>query len=133
MGDLHICVDCVRVRDRVAELERVVLEMEEALKESTRLLQRCRPPRPTIPHERKLLTAQAQGWKCKNLTGQCPLYRLGDGHFDASLFECDHAVPYSQSYRNDRLNLCALCPYCHSIKSRDERLALLEETLEGET
>ena len=28
MGDVRICLDCERVRDRVAELERVVLEME---------------------------------------------------------------------------------------------------------
>ena len=127
MGEPHVCLDCVRHANRVAKLERVVHDLEEALRDSTKLLQRCRPARPAIPHERKLLTAQAQGWKCKNPTGGCPLHRLGDGYFDASLFECDHAIPYAVSFRSDKLNLCCLCPYCHALKSRDERLAQLEE------
>lgn len=78
---------------RVAELERAVRELHEALRESTRLLN-----------------------------------RLGDGTFDEhGLFEVDHVEPYASSFRNDRFNLQALCPACHSSKSRRERLQQLEE------
>jgi 5-methylcytosine-specific restriction endonuclease McrA len=113
---------------RVAELDRAVRELHEALRESTRLLNRCRPSRPTIPHDRKLLTAARQQWKCANPYGSCLLHRLGDGTFDEhGLFEVDHVEPYASSFRNDRFNLQALCPACHSSKSRRERLQQLEE------
>ena len=116
----------VQLRDRVRQLEGVVTGLNEALRESTKLLVRLRPSRPPIPHERKLLVAASQGWKCKNPFDTCPLYRLGDGYFDESLFECDHTVPHHQCYRNDKAALQCLCPYCHNVKSRRERLALLE-------
>ena len=113
---------------RVTQLERAVTELNEALRESTRLLNKCRPARPPIPHERKLLVAARQRWRCANPSGACLLYKLGDGAFDEhGLFEVDHVEPYAVSYRNDRFNLQALCPYCHSAKSRAERLLQLEE------
>ena len=118
--------EAAQLHDRVRQLEGVVTGLNDALRESTKLLVRLRPSRGPIPHERKLLIAASQGWKCKNPFGSCPLYKLGDGFFDESLFECDHTLPYSQSFRNDRGNLACLCPYCHNVKSRRERLALLE-------
>jgi len=36
-----------------------VTEMNEALRESTKLLLKSRPPRPAIPHDHKLLQAAA--------------------------------------------------------------------------
>ena len=117
----------VQLRDRVRQLEGVVTGLNEALRESTKLLVRLRPSRPPIPHERKLLVAASQGWKCKNPFNTCPLYRLGDGYFDERLSECNHTVPHHQCYRNDKAALQCLCPYCHNVKSRKERLALLEE------
>ena len=111
---------------RIAELETTVAALNEALRESTKLLLKSRPARGPIPHDRKLLVAARQGWKCANPFGSCLLHRFGEGFFDQSLFECDHVEPYAQSYRNDTLNLQCLCPYCHSHKSRRERLALLE-------
>jgi hypothetical protein len=116
---------------RTAELEQAVRELNEALRESTRLLNKFRPQRPTIAHERKMLTGARQGWTCANPFGTCLLYKLGDGTFDESgLFEVDHVERYSKSYRNDRFNLQALCPYCHSAKSRKERLEDLEDAEE---
>ena len=64
----------VQLRDRVRQLEGVVTGLNEALRESTKLLVRLRPSRPPIPHERKLLVAASQGWKCKNPFNTCPLY-----------------------------------------------------------
>lgn len=113
---------------RIAELEQAVHELTEALRESTRLLNKSRPQRPPIPHERKMLTGAKQAWKCANPFGTCLLYKLGDGTFDESgLFEVDHVERFRKSYRNDRFNLQALCPYCHSAKSRAERLQDVEE------
>ena len=111
---------------RIAKRERAVCELTEALRESTRILNRCRPQRPAIPHERKLVAAR-QRWKCANPTGKCLLYKLGDGSFDEhGLFEIDHCDRWSASYRNDRFNLQALCCVCHASKSRAERLLELE-------
>jgi hypothetical protein len=120
-------LEVARLKEELRVLKEVNREHMDALRESTKLLVRCRPVRGPIPHERKLLVAASQQWRCKNPFGTCPLYRLGDGLFDESLFECDHTEPYSQSFRNDRANLACLCAYCHNVKSRRERLALLEE------
>ena len=108
------------------EMQDALKEMNDALRESTKLLLKTRPARPAIPHERKLLVAAQQGWKCANPFGTCLLHRLGEGFFDQSLFECDHVEQYSKSFRSIG-NLCCLCAYCHNIKSRMERLQALEE------
>ena len=46
------------------EMQDALKEMNDALRESTKLLLKTRPARPVIPHERKLLVAAQQGWKC---------------------------------------------------------------------
>ena len=120
----------LRLKQQVKEMEEAMKEMNDALKESTKLLVKSRPARPPIPHERKMLVAAAQKWKCANPFGTCLLHRLGTGLFDESLFECDHIEPYSKSYRSVG-NIACLCPYCHNIKSRLERLQALED--EGES
>ena len=116
----------VRLQQANNDLADAVKEMNEALRESTKLLLKTRPPRPQIPHERKLLVAAQQGWRCANPFGTCLLHRIGSGLFDESLFECDHVEPYSKSFRSVG-NLACLCAYCHNIKSRLERLQALEE------
>jgi hypothetical protein len=116
----------LRLEQANKDLKKTVKEMNDALRESTKLLLKTRPARPAIPHERKLLVAAQQGWKCANPFGTCLLHRLGTGLFDESLFECDHVEQYSKSYRSVN-NMCCLCAYCHNIKSRMERLAALEE------
>ena len=120
----------LRLKQQMKEMEEAITEMNDALKESTKLLIKARPARPPIPHERKMLVAAAQKWKCANPFGTCLLHRLGTGLFDESLFECDHIEQYSKSYRSVG-NLACLCAYCHNIKSRMERLQALED--EGES
>eukprot|EP00966_Prymnesium_polylepis_P245947 5689215-Prymnesium_polylepis.1 len=93
-------IDNLRLKEQVKELEEAVREMNEALRESTRLLLKTRPVRPAIPHERKLLQAASQKWKCANPYGSCLLHKLGTGLFDESLFECDHVEPYAKSFRS---------------------------------
>jgi hypothetical protein len=115
-----------QLKQRVRELEESVKEMNEALKESTKLLLKTRPhTRPPIHHDRKLLQAAIQKFRCANPYGSCLLHRFGTGLFDESLFECDHVEAYSKTFRSVG-NLQAICPYCHNIKSRMERLQALE-------
>ena len=44
----------LRCEERVRVLEEVVKQQSNALKESSKLLQKSRPQRPAIPHDRKL-------------------------------------------------------------------------------
>ena len=112
-----------QLKQRLRELEESNREMCEALKESTKLLLKTRPhTRPPIHHERKLLQAAIQKFRCANPYGSCLLHRFGTGLFDESLFECDHVEPFSKSFRSVG-NLQA-------IKSRMERLQSLEEEAE---
>ena len=115
----------VRLEQQVAQLEEVVRRQHEALRESTKLLLKCRPARLPVPHDRKLLTAASQRWKCANPYGTCLLFEVSDGTFDDSLFEVDHVEAYSVSYRSVG-NLQALCGMCHNKKTRLERLRALE-------
>ena len=121
-------IELLRARERVRDLEYIVQQQSEALKESSKLLARTRPPRPTIPHDRKLSVAADQGWKCLDPFGDCPMWRLADGTFSVAggMFECDHVQPYCTSFSSTRLNLAALCIFCHQQKCRKERLAALE-------
>ena len=129
MGDAaQLEIELLRTRERVRALEEVVQSQSEALKESSKLLARCRPhPRPIIPHDRKILTAAEQGWKCADPYGDCPMWRLSDGVFSAcgGLFEVDHIEPFHTGFRTIG-NLQAICPVCHNAKCRRERLAAME-------
>ena len=84
---LSLELELARLREELRLVREVNREQMDALRESTKLLVRCRPVRGNIPHERKLLVAASQQWRCKNPFGTCPLFRLGDGLFDESLFE----------------------------------------------
>ena len=126
-ADLEI--ESLRLQRKVKDLEDVIQQQSEALRESTRLLQRCRPiPRVPIPHDKKLLQASEQGWKCADPHGDCPQWRLSDGTFNAAggLFEADHIEPWSNTFRTVN-NIQCICSTCHSAKSRRERLLLLEQ------
>ena len=132
MDRVALELENAQLKQRVRELEESVKEMSEALKESTKLLLKTRPhTRPPIHHERKLLQAAIQKFRCANPYGSCLLHRFGTGLFDESLFECDHVGPFSKSFRSVG-NLQAICPYCHNIKSRMERLQALEEETNGD-
>jgi hypothetical protein len=43
----------------------------------------------------------------------------------------DHIDPYSKSFRSVA-NIACLCPMCHNIKSRMERLQALEEETDAD-
>ena len=121
----------MRLQQEVKALREQVAETNEALRESTKLLLKSKPTRPAIPHERKLLQAASQKWRCANPFGTCLLHRYSDGLFDESLFECDHVEPFCRSFRSVG-NLSCLCVYCHSLKSRMERLQALEDEARGQ-
>ena len=118
----------LKLQRRVAELEEALKEMNEALKESTKLLTRTKPTRPPIPHERKLLVAAAQKWKCANPFGTCLLYKLGDGVFNEALFEADHIYPYSPFDRWQILPACALCAIIQKAATNGYKLSSLNRT-----
>ena len=120
-----------------ALLHSILAQNMEALKESSMLLLKCRPPRPHISSEKKLLVAGAQRFKCAGDRTRCPMWRLNEGSvqqgsFDESGFEIDHTPPWRVAHRSDRSVLQALCHSCHAFKTRMERIAELEECEEAE-
>eukprot|EP00966_Prymnesium_polylepis_P034858 810639-Prymnesium_polylepis.1 len=56
----------IKLKQQVQTLEASIRDMNEALRESTKLLLKVKPTRLSIPHERKLLQAASQKWKCSN-------------------------------------------------------------------
>ena len=134
MDGTQLALDKCRLEMRVKELEEVIRDQSNALRESTKLLQRTRPSRPAIPHERKLRVAADQRWRCADPFGECVLYKFSDGTFDAvSLFEIDHVEAYHTSFRSVGAGvLQALCPTCHNRKTREDRLRELEAAAEAE-
>ena len=127
-------LDKCRLEMQVKALEEVIQDQSDALRESTKLLQRTRPSRPSIPTERRLKIAADQRWRCADPYGECVLFKLSDGTFDsASLFEIDHVQSWHTSFRSVGAGaLQALCVTCHNRKTRLERLAELEQTPEVE-
>jgi len=68
-----------------------------------------------------------QGNKCANkplnpainMRGYiCLLWQINDGYFDESGYQIDHIVEYCDDMNNNIDNLQALCPNCHSVKTR---------------
>jgi hypothetical protein len=119
----------LKLERRVDDLEAVIAQLAEGLKESSKLLARSnpKPSRLAIPHERKLQLAADQGWRCADPDGTCPLYLLGDGRFVSDMlpFEADHVEPWCRSYRNAG-NIAIMCVACHNAKSRRERREMLD-------
>ena len=116
--------------EEVRTLKEVNAMQTDALRELTRLLLKSKPhQRPTISAERKLFIAGKAHFKCCNPYGSCPLYKLHDGSFDEHGFEIDHEIPFAKSFRSAG-NCRALCPYCHALVSRFQRLQEIEEETE---
>ena len=132
MDGTRLELEKCRLETRVRELEEVIKDQSDALRESTKLLQRTRPTRPAIPHERKLKVAADQRWRCADPYGECMLFKCSDGTFDAaSLFEIDHVEPWHTSFRSVGVGaLQALCVTCHNRKTREDRLGELETRVE---
>ena len=129
--------ESLKLKLRVAELtqenallQQALTELNESLRESTRLLlkQTPRPNRPAISADQRMLIAGRHRFKCANPHGDCHLYRLPpyDGSFNESGYELDHVVPFSESCLTVH-QLQPLCPQCHAKKTRIWRAAQSEE------
>lgn len=120
-------IRALRAEARIRVLEEVITQQSEALKEGSKLLQKSRPPRPPIPHDKKLACASEQGWRCADPFGDCLQWKLSDGTFSVAggLFECDHIEPYHVGFRTTG-NIQCLCAACHNAKSRRDRLNAME-------
>lgn len=57
----------------------------------------------------KKIVASKQSWKCKECDELLP-----------SSYQVDHIIPFSISQNDEKDNLVALCPNCHSIKTQRE-------------
>ena len=129
----HVAI--LKSKLRVCELERennelrsIVHDLKESLKESTRLLQKQKPSRPSISADKRMMIAGKARFKCQNPWGDCHLYRLPpyDGSIDECGYELDHITPHSQCYQTiGQLQL--LCPQCHAKKTRLDRIRSQEE------
>ena len=130
-------VSLVTLKLRVSELTRentilkqTITELNESLKESTRLLlkQTPRPTRPAISADQRMLIAGRARFKCANPFNDCHLYRLPpyDGSFNESGYELDHITPFSECYLTVG-QLQPLCPQCHAKKTRIWRASQNEE------
>lgn len=109
-------------------LRQTIAELNESLKESTRLLLKQRPSRPHISADQRMLIAGRARFKCANPYGDCHLYRLPpyDGSFNESGYELDHIDPWASSCRTVG-QLQPLCPQCHAKKTRVWRASQAEE------
>ena len=129
--------ESLKLKLRVAELtqenallQQALTELNESLRESTRLLLKQKPNRPAISADQRMLIAGRHRFKCANPHGDCHLYRLPpyDGSFNESGYELDHVVPYSESRLTVHHMLQPLCPQCHAKKTRIWRAQSEDET-----
>lgn len=61
-----------------------------------------------------------QNYKCCGVSNyECPLKTKTNGYFDESGYEIDHVNEISLSRNNNIQNLQALCPNCHSYKTKE--------------
>ena len=120
--------DSLTLKLRVSELtnensllHQALAELNESLRESTRLLlkQTPRPTRSAVSADQRMLIAGRHRFKCVNPHNDCHLYRLPpyDGSFNESGYELDHVVPFSECCLTVN-QLQPLCPQCHSKKTR---------------
>ena len=110
----------LEAREKIAALETVKDRMTAVIKENTALLMKQRlPARPNLNWTAKALIAQEQNWCCANPSGDCPLYKLGDGRFGKDLYEIDHVEMWARSGRHSG-NLRALCSFCHAVVTRHQ-------------
>ena len=119
-------IELVNLKLRVSELlqentllRQTITDLNESLKESTRLLLKQRPTRPHVSADQRMLIAGRARFKCANPYGDCHLYRLPpyDGSFSEAGYELDHVTPFSECYLTVG-QLQPLCPQCHAKKTR---------------
>ena len=82
-----------------------------------------------------------QNGKCANNTFinlhgyKCLLWKYQNGNFDEAGCQYDHINEFSLTNCNDKNNIQALCPSCHSVKTRvfmnNKRQFLSKEIIDG--
>ena len=80
-----------------------------------------------LSEKNKQLIILKQGGKCANTPDNpavglrnyhCLLWMCYGGYFDESNYEFDHKVEFSKGGDTSNDNIQALCPNCHSVKTR---------------
>ena len=112
---LELELENVRLCEQLRVMSEVVHANNESFKESTRLLLKMKPARPTISADRKMIVAGEQLFRCAGDRIRCPQWKLHGGSFDASGYEIDHIIEFSKCYRGAG-QLQALCPACHACQ-----------------
>jgi hypothetical protein len=81
-----------------------------------------------LPESIKKKILEKQLYKCANspffpaigLIGyKCLLYKCGDGSFDEAGYAFDHIEEFCITKNNNITNIQALCPNCHSVKTKN--------------
>lgn len=83
-----------------------------------------------VSESTKKLVAGRQEYQCNNKpylsargceTHECLLWKkkINPGNFDAASYEVDHIIGLNEGGTNDISNLQALCPNCHSFKTKN--------------
>lgn len=84
--------------------------------------------KPIGEHIKKFILLKRQENKCANkpnnhATGligyECLLWKYQDGTFDDAGYEFDHIDEYCLTQDNHHKNIQALCPNCHSYKTKN--------------
>jgi len=91
-----------------------------------------------IPDYHKKIILDRQNFKCANYPGS-NLFRIGNpicplweskrlkGRFNEAGFQIDHVIEFSLTSDNNLNNLQALCPSCHTIKTKNFQNNLASE------
>lgn len=75
----------------------------------------------------KLNILTKQDYKCANSTHtpstnlkdyHCLLWKYSNGEFDEAGYEFDHIDEFAKTGDNNILNIQALCPNCHAVKTK---------------
>lgn len=85
--------------------------------------------RKTIHWSVKMHVAGRGRFRCQGPRETCPCWALDDGVFGPAGFEIDHVMPVCRGGSDDPSNLQALCPCCHALRSRIQRIERTKKEL----
>ena len=114
-------LEASELRHTVNDLNSVIAQLQQELKESSTLLRKQRlPPRIKVTSTQRMQIAARQKWACAG-GDDCPLRVINPpGNFTAeALFEVDHVLPWAESGKHVG-NLRAMCAHCHSVATRKQ-------------